>query len=276
MATRYSAAYNGKCASADAPFHFRILHGFPEPLEECAWREFLSRSDWPSHYTSPEYFLEPYWRGRNPFAVLAYERDRIVGVLTGLHEGNHAVSGLLSRPQVCFDRTTNIFNAAQTLAQGLLEESGSAELVTFYSWSRVESLPDAGFRLRPMEGDVILDLTRGPDTLLREMHMSQRKNVRIAVRKGVEIIEASSEEDYCAYYDVYCGWLHTTRKKITEDQIPLQAAMEAYKLRKNRRVFLARHEGKTIVRGFGPFFAGRASRIFRKSFPGRVFPAKAQ
>ena len=203
--------------------------------------------DWPSHYTSPEFFLEPYWHGKNPFAVLAYDGDRIVAVLTGLHEGNQVVSGLLSRPQVCFDRATDISSAAQTLARGLLEGAGSAELITFYSWSRIESLQSMGFRVRPMQGDIILDLTRGPDTLLREMHMSQRKNVRIAMRKGVEVSEASTEEDFCAYYDVHRAWLRTTRKKINEDQISLPAAMEAYKLRKNRRLFLARHEGKVVA-----------------------------
>jgi hypothetical protein len=229
------------------PLGFRILRGFPGPLEERAWREFLPQSDWPSHYTSPEFFLEPYWDGKHPFAVLAVEGNKVIGVLTGLHEENQVISGLPARPQTCFDRTTNVSRVAQSLAQGLLEESGSAKLVTVYSFTRLDTLRSIGFQLRPLEGVVVLDLTQGPEALFRQIHTSARKNIRIATRKGVEVCEASTEDDFSAYYDVYCRWLRSSRKKIVEAKIPSSVAMESYRIRSNRRLFLARHDGQIIA-----------------------------
>jgi hypothetical protein len=75
-------------------FNFRILREYPNSLQECAWREFLSRSDWASHYTAPEYFLEPFWSGKRPFAVLVSNGDKIVALLTGCHQGNTTFSGV--------------------------------------------------------------------------------------------------------------------------------------------------------------------------------------
>lgn len=233
--------------NAEAPLNFRIVREFPSPSEERAWREFLPRSDWPSHYTSPEFFLEPYWHGKKPFAVLAYDGGRIVAVLTGLHEGDHVISGIPARPQVSFDRTIDYSHAAQTLALGFLEEAGSARLISLYTWTPLEALRIMGFRLRALEGCVVLDLGLGPQALLQQMHMSQRKNTRIATRKGVEVFEAATEEDLAAYYDVYCRWRRTSRKEIEGEQVPFSVVLAAYRLKSNRRYFLARHDGKIIA-----------------------------
>ncbi len=236
-----------RSAGRQGCFDFRILHGFPGPTEEKAWREFLLRSDWPSHYTSPEFFLEPYWEGKDPFAVLAYEGDRVVGVLTGLHEGNQVVSGLPARPQVCLDKSADHSRAGQALALGVLEWAGSAGLVTIYAWSSFDALRNLGFRLSAPDGDVVLDLRKGPEALFQQLHAGQRKNVRIAIRKGVEVFEASTEEDLRAYYEVYCAWRRSPRKKIEGEQVPFSVFAAAHGLRNNRRYFLARHEGKIIA-----------------------------
>lgn len=228
-------------------YKYSILRRFPSALEEQAWREFLLRSDWPSHYTSPEFFLEPYWDGKHPFAVLAYERGRIVAVLTGLHEGNHVVSGIPARPQVCFDRTVDYSCAAQTLALGLLEEAGSARLISLYAWTPLEDLKLLGFRLCALEGCVVLDLRQGLQELFRQLHANPRKNIRIAGRKGVEVFEVTREEDLSAYYNVYCRWRRTSRKKIEGEQIPFSVVLAAYRLKNNRRYFVARHDGKIIA-----------------------------
>jgi len=39
--------------------NFKILREFPSPDLERAWRDYLARIEFPSHYESPEYFLEP-------------------------------------------------------------------------------------------------------------------------------------------------------------------------------------------------------------------------
>jgi hypothetical protein len=228
-------------------FKYSILQGFPNSSQEKAWRDFLPRSDWPSHYTTPEFFSEPYWEGKRPFAVLASDGDRIVGVLTGLHEGNHVMSGIPARPQVCFDKSVDYSRAAQALARGLLEEAGSASLISLYSWTPLEALRVMKFRLRTLEGCVVLDLGEGPEDLFRKIHASGRKNIRIAIRKGVQVVEAATEEDLAAYYDVYCQWRQTSRKKIEGEQVPFSVVVDAYRLKNSRRYFLARHDGKVIA-----------------------------
>src|SRR5208282_6892444 len=67
--------------------NFKILREFPPPDMEKAWRDYLARVEFPSHYESPEYFVEPLWPGKPRFAVLAFENEKVTGVLTGLHAG---------------------------------------------------------------------------------------------------------------------------------------------------------------------------------------------
>jgi hypothetical protein len=229
-------------------FKYSILRRFPNSSEERAWREFLPRSDWPSHYTTPEFFLEPFWEGKRPFSILVYDGDKVVAVLTGLHEGNHVISGLPSRPQVCFDRAVDYSQAAHALARGLFEEAGSAKMVSLYSWTPLEILRDIGFKLRAFEGCVVLDLTLGPEVLFQQIHTSGRRDIRLAKRKGVEVFEATSEADLSAYYDVYCHWQRTSRKKIEGERVSFPVVIAAYALRSNRRLFLARY-GEKIIAG---------------------------
>jgi hypothetical protein len=239
------------CASTAAgtgePFSFRILHEFPNSLEERAWRAFLDRVQEPSHYVAPEYFLEPYWARSHPFAVLAIEGSKIAGVLTGIHEGNDTVSGNCCRPQTCFDLATDHSQAFGALARGLLAEAGSAELATIFAWAPMEDLRRLGFRIRPLEGAIVLDLRQGLEALFKQLHKSRRTNIRYAIKHGVEVFEASSEEDVASYYTVYRRWRQNSRKKgpVWRHRFPVFA--EAYRLRDNRRLFLARHAGQIIA-----------------------------
>jgi hypothetical protein len=226
---------------------YRILHDFPNSCDQTAWRDFLTHADWPSHYTSPEFFLEPFWKGRNPFAVLAFEGNRVIAVLTGLHEGNTVTSGLSNRPQICFDRAIDRSRAALTLAEGLLEESHSAGLVTVYAWTALEALQSVGFTLKSFEGNIVLDLTQELEKLRKQSHENRRRNIRQAMKQGVAVQEASSEEDITDYYEVYRQWRQTVRKKIEGELVRFHVFANAYKLSDSRRLFVARHAGKIVA-----------------------------
>jgi hypothetical protein len=67
--------------------HLR-LDCFPERDIEIIWSQFLTRLDSPDLYCTPHYFREPYWRNRNPFAILAFTRGEMTGVATGVHHNN--------------------------------------------------------------------------------------------------------------------------------------------------------------------------------------------
>ena len=219
------------------------LHEFPNPDVETAWRDCLDRSDFAAHYVSPEYFREPFFRDRRPFAVLAWQADRVVGVLTGMHEGDQVVCGQKSRPQCCFDDSIDTTGAAASLGEGLLAEAPAAKLITLFSWSPADGLKASGFRREDQEGVVVLDLSRGPEALFKDFSSNRRTNVRSAIKRGVEVFQAQTEEEFRDYYEVYAKWC--ARKQ--QPTVPFETFLEALLLRNNRRLFLARFEGKVVA-----------------------------
>jgi len=133
-----------------------ILHEFPDPRTEAAWREFLSRLEFPSYYNAPEYFHEPFWADKRPFCILAREGDRVAAALTGLHDGHQVLCGLPSRPQVAVDPDADGTAALEALVEGLGVEAGSAKLIAVYSWHSLDLTPFVarGFRSRQLQGRV--------------------------------------------------------------------------------------------------------------------------
>jgi hypothetical protein len=235
-----------------------ILHDFPPPDLEARWREFLTRVEFPSHYNAPEFFREPIWKGKHPFAILAWEQGEIVGVLTGVHEGDEVESGLQSRPQVCLARSADPMTAGDALARGLFSEAGRAKVISVYTWSStpLEAFERHGFRVREFEGNVVLDLTQGPDALFKQLKLHKRQSIRQATKRGVEIFEASSREDLLAYYDIQARWRQTPRKKIVYPAFSVQEFERRYRLRESFRLFLARYEGKIVAGLTVRFFPG--------------------
>jgi len=237
---------------------FSILHDFPPCDIEKAWRDCLSRVESPAHYNSPEFFLEPYWAGKRPFAVLAWDGGKVIGILTGLHEGDCVISGLQSRPQICIDRTADPTEAMGGLARGLLTESRSARLVSVYSWScmPLDSFESYGFRRRELEGNVVLDLTRNSEVLFKELNKKRRTNIRSAIRNGIDVFPAATPEDTATFYHIYRAWRQTTRKTISGDEISWPVFEQRFQQPENFRFFLARHSGNVIAGITLRFFAG--------------------
>lgn len=235
---------------------FLILHEFPPPDLERAWRECLTRAEVPAHYDSPEYFLDPLRQGTRPFAVLAIEDDRVRGVLTGFHLGREVLCGLASRPQICVDGTETAATL-ETLAQGLLAEADDAALVSVYTWSSLELVPFSahGFRRRQLEGSVVLDLTRGADALFKEFSKDRRRNIRYAEKHGVEVREAATDQDIVDAHRVYSAWRGTERKEVHGDW-SFESFEKTMRVRSNRRLFLATFEGKVIAINIFRFFPG--------------------
>ena len=239
------------------PAGFVILHEFPTPEIEALWREFLTRAEFPAHYDTPEFFLEPYWSGQNPFAILAFDNAKVVGVLTGLHHDAEVVSGLQSRPQLCLDPKANAFVTSEILAEGLLHEAGRAKLITVYTWATtpLPAFPQRGYRFRELEGDVVLDLKVGAEALFANFAKNRRRDVRLAIRNGISVSEAITDEDLRAYWEVYSAWRKTERKRIHHDR-SFAAVEKVHHMRGNHRRFLARYEGKVVAAAGVRFYSG--------------------
>ncbi|MGH9775049.1 MAG: GNAT family N-acetyltransferase [Candidatus Acidiferrales bacterium] len=223
-----------------------ILHEFPVPAQEAAWSDLLTRVELPSHFLTPEFFLESQWEGKRPFAVLAVQNEMVVAALTGVHEDVRVECGMSTRPQICFDRKADLAGALDSLAAGLFVEAGSAQLISIYSWVPLDPLVRHGFRRREMRGVVTLDLTLGKDELFKRFDLPRRNNIRRSAKKGVEVYQASTPEDIAAYYEVYKSWsdskaFHT---RSFEEWRLASASTPA-----NRRLFLARAAGKAIAGG---------------------------
>ncbi len=88
----------------------------------------------------------------------------------------------------------------------------------------------------------MLDLTRGPEALLKDFSRNRRTNVRHALKQGIEVSQATTTEDLHALYDVYTHWC--ARKNIAP--ITYETSEEACSLR-SRRLFLARYSGRVIA-----------------------------
>src|SRR5262245_49106320 len=108
--------------SSNGTVGYRLIHEFPSPQDELAWRECLARSDCPTHSTSPEFLREPFWMGKRPFAVPATIGEQVIAILTGVHAAEGVVSGNTCRAQVCFDTSAPQKPAVEALTRGLAAE----------------------------------------------------------------------------------------------------------------------------------------------------------
>jgi glycosyltransferase involved in cell wall biosynthesis len=235
--------------------NYLILHQFPDPGLERVWRECLARVEAPAHYNAPEFFLDPYFEGLKPFAVLAVEHENVVGVLTGVHNGRTVECGLPSRPQVCIAKTADGAAVAGALARGLLAEAGAADLISVYTWRHISlaSLEPHGFRLRAFPGNVVVDLSLGPDELFKQMNRKRRNNIRFALRQGVEIRQATTAEDFEAIDQIYVSWCG--RKRITSFGRKVRQAAFC-STQSNRLYLVARVGGKSVAVSIFRYYPG--------------------
>jgi hypothetical protein len=224
------------------PMHL-VLHSQPGGAIEARWRACLAASDFPTHYTAPEFFLEPAFRDSKPFAVLSIAHDKVTGVLTGVSHGAHVRSGLSVRPQIAFLRDGDHAQAMTNLVSGLLVAARSAKLVDLFVWSDMEALVANRFRRRRYDGVVMLDLSQGPAALLRSFSENKRTNIKKAIKYGVSVAPATSHDEISKYYAIYVDWSNRKGQPIVSEE----QFQETFALTGNRLLLLARHETKMIA-----------------------------
>ncbi len=236
---------------------YLILRQFPSPEVERIWQDFVGRIEFPGLYITPHYFLEPYWKGKNPFAILAMNDGRVTGVLTGIATGGQVTCGNRARPQVSVDPAGETLGTAETLAKALDFEFPQARVTTAYSWvSTLEpGFKRRRFRMRQLQGDVVLDLRPGADALFQSFHDNRKRNIRAAIRRGVAVSEVNTAQDLADFWDVHCAWEKTKRKTIRSDAIFENVAV-VHRLRETHLRFIARAKGKAIAATTVRFFPG--------------------
>jgi Acetyltransferase (GNAT) domain len=240
---------NGACADVaiGAPSQengsWQVLHSAPAGPLEARWRSCLANTDLATHYTAPEYFLEPMLRNERPFAVLSMADEAVTGILTGIRRGDHVQSGLSVRPQIVVSRNADRRRAIASLVAGLVAEAKGAKLVDLFAWSDMEPLVPLRFRRRRYEGVVMLDLSRGPDALFRKFSQNKRTNIKKAIKYGVMVEPATSRDEIAAYYAICVDWSRRKRLPIASEE----EFQQTFALTGNRMLLLARHQGKIIA-----------------------------
>jgi Acetyltransferase (GNAT) domain len=227
---------------------FVIVRSILPPALEAGWREYLTRVEAPGQYDAPDFFLEPYWEGSHPFAILAFDEGRIIGSLTGIHPAGVVECGLPWRPQVRIARDADPDLASKLLMDGLLQEAANAKLITVYAWDStpLPAFAKHGFRTGKLEGDIVLDLKLGPDAIFKQFHENRKRNIKTAIKNGIHVSEAQTAEDLAEYFEVHSAWLGTARKKIRAAS-NRSAIAKTHEMTENHRRFLARYQGKVIA-----------------------------
>ena len=231
---------------------YQILHHLSGDVIESSWRACLAQSDFPTHYTAPEYFLEPSLRRSKPFAILSLAGEQVTGVLTGTHQGDHVQSGLSVRPQVAFSRNADRAEAMRSLIAGLLQEAKSAKLVDLFVWSQMSELVDARFHKRPYEGVVMMDLAQDADTMFRKFPTKRRTDIRRVIKSGVSVAPAETGDDLSEFYAIHREWAQRKDRLAIGDE----EFRETFALTGNRRLLLARYKGQVIAGVVHRFFPG--------------------
>ncbi len=221
------------------------------------WNAFLRDAPFATHYVTPNYFIDPYVRGER-FAVLVMKPDgEIAAVLTGVKTGVKVESGMFSRPQMAFLRGIDREIAAAALLKGL-DEIGvePTNLVEIYAWEDMPEFKRLGMHTRVSNDEtsiVMLDLAVGADTVFAGFSQTRRNEIRKAIKQAkLEIKQLETDEELAELYQIHCDW-NERKGNIADTFEEMKTAVEQTE---NRRVFIAKTDGKVIAGSFYRFCPG--------------------
>jgi hypothetical protein len=229
----------------------------PDSSLRSRWDESLAKMPLATHYVTPNYFTDPYVPGQR-FAVLAVQNSgSVAAVLTGMIDEERIVSGMFSRPQLVFGEGIDRNDTALALRTGVSEIAGdSTSRIDLHSWQEIPSLVGEGMQMRRSSSEtsvVVLDLSKGSDAIFAGFSQTRRNEIRRALRQRiVEVKELETDEEIAELYEIYSDW--NSRKG--NDSETLEKMLIAASQRKNRRIFIAKVNGKVIAGSFYRYCAG--------------------
>lgn len=232
----------------------KILREYPESAIREKWEAFLPTATYATHYTGPNFFTDPYIRGSR-IAILSFDGDEIVGVMTGVENSGRFISGLGVRPQTIFRKGSDRQAILRSMLDALITEQ-SPELIDIYTWENVESAKSLDLASAQCTDEnliIMLDLSKGEEQIFREFSQTRRNEIRKALKKAdVEIKELETGAEIAELYEIHKDW--NSRKGNQPDSF--EDFERAMKQRDNRKVFLALHEGKIIAGSYYRFTPG--------------------
>lgn len=232
-----------------------ILTSKPDKAVGAKWNAFLVDAEFATHYVTPNYFDDPYVR--NGFAILAVEKNGdVAAVMTGVSDGSKVCSGIFSRPQVTFRHDVDREKAVATLMEGINTLGDSAELIELYAWQELAGITGHGMQTRASGTEtsiVMIDLSIGTEAIFAGFSSSRRNNIRKLMKKGlVEIKEIETDDELAELYKIHLDW-NGRKGNVADEFSQMQTAAND---RENRRIFIAKLDGKVIAGSFYRFAPG--------------------
>ena len=234
-----------------------VLTSYPDAELAARWNASLAAMPFATHYVTPNYFTDPYVAGQR-FAVLAEdESGEIAAVMTGIYGNGEMTSGLFSRPQMVFRDGADRHAAAEALLAGIETLQGDAGVLSIiYSWDEIPLFANHGMQISQSNEEtsiVVLDLTQGAEAIFAGFSQTRRNEIRRAIKQNaVELKELETEEELAELYQIYRDW--NERKGNAPDSF--EKMQIAAGRRENRRIFIAKSEGKIIAGSFYRFCPG--------------------
>ncbi len=238
--------------------YFTILDHYPDRNMENRWNAFLAQAFMPTHYTTPDFFVDRFVGAGDRFAILVTDDDKhIAAVLTGINKGKTIESGLAVRPQTVFRKGVDVAQTAKALAAALKNKAGkSTELITFYSWSKIDEIEKMDFNCKTSGNDdliIMLDLSSGADNIFKDFSQTRRNDIRKAIKQDLlEIKDLETAEELGQLYAIHLKW--NAQKGIEPDKF--EDFKVASEQKEYRKVIIAKFEGKVIAGSYYRFCKG--------------------
>jgi len=207
-----------------------------------------------THYVTPEFFSEPTSPDSRSAAVLGLQDGKVVGAVTGSINGKWMRCGNADRPQLAISREAVPEAVLSALEVGLRQivRDNALKGLDLTAWTKLPWLRQNGFLEHERTGVVMLDLTRDPQALFREFSSNKKTNIKKAIKKGVVVEATSDPADIREYFPIYRGW--SVRKNLPFKD--LDWFQDHLALTNNRKLFVARFEGKMLAGVIVRFAAG--------------------
>lgn len=223
-----------------------VVTGFPDESIGAAWNECLNDSEYASHFTSPDFFLDPHPIGAATFAVLATQESQVHGVVTGFVRDGVITCGHQGSPHVCVRRGAHTSAVVRALVSGLRHHARrGVGLINVFCWGKLDGFTDSAFWVKQFSaplGTILLDLSKGSEALFREFSETRRNKIRRAIRGKVDVQVMNVATDFDDYYSIYDDWCRF--KGIQPQSYAVHRA--DFESARGRLIFVARHEGRII------------------------------
>ncbi len=237
--------------------NYKVFTDVPQEDVISKWNDFLEHASFASHYTTPNFFVDPFVRGGEKFAVLVFEGKEIVGVLTGVDGGRNIRSGLGVDPQVSFLQDFDRTEVTKYFINGIDEIGGrDLEFVAFHTYEEIPNFKNLGFEQQLMDGDksvVMLDLSKGSEKLFMDFSQTRRNELRKAIKQNhLEIKDIETEQELCELYEIHKDW-NARKGRMPDSESDWRFAVSQ---KDHRKVIIAKYEGKVIAGSYYRFCRG--------------------